>query len=295
MKQNAIHIMGLGWLGLPLAETLMRSGAKVSGCVTTVEKQRQLQRQSIDTDVFELYKPIEEQLAGNKTLASRFKNATLILNIPPGRRSLNKDMFITCIITLIDYAMDHGLHKLIFVSTTSVFGEIGGVVDNETALLAKTESGKAHQVIEAHLASHYVSRSNILRPTGLVGPNSSDVLSALRTLPTNIMRHPIYSLCHKTDIPNGNDPVNLVHQFDVIQAIVALLTKDTTSHAFNLCSIEHPSRQEYYQWCAEKLSLPIPTFLADTKKRQLGKLIDAIQTYKELGLTPLYPSPYTML
>ncbi|MFT6270338.1 MAG: nucleoside-diphosphate-sugar epimerase [Alphaproteobacteria bacterium] len=294
MKDNSIHIMGLGWLGRALAETLLRYGANVSGSVTTTQKQQDLQFQSFSTDIFDLYKPISIQHTNNKqALATRFKNATLILNIPPGRKNVNKALFIPSMLTLIDYAMSHGLHKLVFISTTSVFGEQYGTVDNNTALQAKTESGKAHEAIEAHLARHYLSKSKILRPSGLVGPNNKDCNETGRTKAS--MRHPIFSLCHKTDIPNGNDPVNLIHQYDVIQAIIALVTKDIASHAFNLSAIEHPSRQAYYEWCAKELSLPIPTFLADTKKRQLGKLIDATQSFIDLGLTPKYSSPFAML
>ncbi|MFT4653289.1 MAG: nucleoside-diphosphate-sugar epimerase [Kangiellaceae bacterium] len=291
MNYKYIHIMGLGWLGRPLAKKLLNYGGNVSGSVTSIEKQQKLQLQSFNTDIFDLYKPINVQYTNDsQALATRFKDATLILNIPPGRSNFNKDLFIHNMLGLIDYAMHHGLHQLIFVSTTSVFGEHYGNVYNNTALQAKTESGKAHQAIELHLALHYLHKSKILRPAGLIGPSPDKTDSSIHS-----QRHPIYSLCHKTDIPNGNDPVNLIHQYDVIQAIVALITKDIASHAFNLSAIEHPSRKEYYEWCAKELSLTIPTFLDDTKKRQLGKRIDATQSFIELGVTPKYSSPFAML
>lgn len=294
LKHKNIHIMGLGWLGLAVTDTLLEYNARVSGSVTSIEKQDSLQSASLSVDVFNLYTPVSEQSTNKQqALASRFNNATLLLNIPPGRKDFHKGTFVANMTALIDYAMDHGLQQLIFISTTSVFGEQHTVVNNDTALSPKTESGKAHQAIEAYLSKHYLSMSKIVRPSGLIGPNS---IQTVESHPKrHKTRHPIHTLCHKTDIPNGRDPVNLIHQFDVIQAILALLTKSVDSHAFNLSALQHPSRQEYYQWCAQQLSLPIPGFATDTKKRQLGKLIDATSSFTELGFTPKYSSPYSML
>jgi nucleoside-diphosphate-sugar epimerase len=193
-------------------------------------------------------------------------------------------------IALIDYAMAAGLTRLIFISTTSVFGNYEGTVTNKTAPSPVTDSGKAHETIENHLFENYPQRSKILRPSGLIGPNDSETGGSL-----NAIRHPIYSLCSKVDIPKGNDPVNLVHQSDVIKAIHALLTQQTITHAFNISALDHPSRQTYYQWAAKQVMLPTPTFADDTKKRQLGKLIDASITFAELGISPNYASPFDML
>jgi nucleoside-diphosphate-sugar epimerase len=289
--------MGLGWLGLALAKSLLSQGAAVSGSVTSMEKQQALREQSFDVDIFNLFAPKKEQCIETDQdpeaqvpairLASRMKDANLVLNIPPGRQQFNQEKFVSSMLKLIDFAMTQGVHKLVFISTTSVFGEYTGVVDQATPLQATTESGKAHQAIEAHLAKYYLHQSKILRPAGLVGPNSEEAGSEVR--------HPIYTLCHKVDIPNGFDPVNLIHKTDVIAAIEALLCKEMSAHSFNLSAIEHPSRQGYYQWAAKRLSLPVPSFLPDTKKRQLGKLIDARSSFTELGIEPRYASPFDML
>lgn len=289
-EQRPVHIMGLGWLGQPLATSLQTKGVVVSGSVTSEEKQQALQRRLCDTDLFDLYANIEEQKTNtNLPISARFRNAVLVLNIPPGRRAFDRSAFVKKMISLIDYAMQADLHKLIFISTTSVYGALSGSVDNDSIKEATTESGKAHAEIEAYLHAQYLNQSKILRPSGLVGPNPEPVEGNKQ------LRHPIFTLCHKSNIPNAKDPVNLVHQLDVIQSIEALIQKQVKGHGFNLCSIDHPSRKEYYQWCAKQLSLPIPSFAADTKKRQLGKLIDAQDTYTALGIKPIYPSPFDML
>lgn len=316
LRQQNVHIMGLGWLGLALAKTLMNMKANVSGSVRDIDKQKRLQHSFLSVDHFDLYKSINTQTTcSHQALATRFENASLVLNIPPGRKHFTKESFVSNMTALIDYAMASGLRQLVFISTTSVFGNQYTIVDSSTALLPNTESGEAHQEIEAHLASHYSTRSKILRPSGLVGPNvdetcyeiadepaiatrnsHSENVSSVSAKPSRTcFRHPIFTLCHKSDIPNGKDPVNLIHRDDVITAILTVLTKDISAHAFNLSAGDHPCRQEYYQWCAKQLSLPQPHFLPDTKKRQLGKLIDASRSFTDLGFTPQYASPYAML
>ena len=100
---------------------------------------------------------------------------------------------------------------------------------------------------------------------------------------------------HKTNIEKGHDPVNLVHLDDVIAVIVAAIEQKDTGQALNVSATEHPTRKEYYEWCAKQLNLPMPGFLEDNKKRQIGKIIDASDTYSLLGLVPNYNSPYKML
>ena len=315
LANSHVHIMGLGWLGLPLSRALHQLDVHVSGSVRSEQKQSNLQQTSLSVDTFDLYKPLDAQPTNaKKPLSTRFIDASLVINIPPGRKDFKRELFVSHMLKLVNYAMQNGLKQLIFISTTSVFDNTCEVINNCTPLSPQTESGKAHQAIEEYLALHYPSTSKILRPSGLVGPTLSSTNFSLedshylsekksQCIENNAvtMRHPILTLCHKNNIPNGNDPVNLVHQVDVITAIVALLSSRFSSihryasHAFNLAAIEHPSRQAYYQWCAEQLSLPTPHFLPDTKKRQLGKLIDASDTFTELGFTPVYATPYAML
>lgn len=282
---QSVHIIGLGWLGLPLSKQLREQGLKVSGTVTSVEKRNRLQSEGIDTDTFDLYTPFSVQYTGNKrTIKQRFRNAKLVLNIPPSRRAFDQANYLSCMINLIDTAMKAGLKELIFISTTSVYGEQTGAITNISALTPNTESGIAHEKIERYLLSNYPSKCKVLRPAGLIGPNQDSSL-----------RHPIFTLCNKTNIAKGYDPVNLVHQADVIQAISALITKETQNSTFNIAALEHPTRKDYYTWCAKELGLTNPKFMKDTKKRQLGKLIDATDTFLELGITAKYPSPFAML
>jgi len=298
MLKQGIHIVGLGWLGLPLAKAAQNRGLTVSGTVSSIGKQQCLQNY-VNTDVFQLYD-------GKGLDAARCKDAYLVLNIPPGRKNVNYSRYALAMIQLIDDAFTKGLHHICFVSTTSVYGQQTGVITNQSSVSAHSDSAVAHVKIENHLRQHYAKQHAIVRPAGLIGPSEvylSKGINAIRyKTSTSQYRHPVFSLCHKQEIANGNDAVNLVHLDDLI-AVISSIIENCLTGAFNVSALEHPSRAEYYTWCAKKLNLPIPGFLHDTlpdtlpenKKRQDGKIIDASNTFKQLGISPIHNSPFTML
>jgi nucleoside-diphosphate-sugar epimerase len=292
LANQKVFIVGLGWLGLPLAFSLSAAQANVYGSVSS-EQKRDNYAPYIDTQHFNLYSTLPSCL-----LPTHFSNAVMVLNIPPGRRDFEQKRFVQNMLKLIDHAMQNGLRQLIFISTTSVFNGHFGRIINSTRTKPTTASGFAHQDIEQHLLSHYSDKVCIIRPSGLIGPTINLNQQVVQ------YRHPIFSLSAKTDIRNGNDRVNLVHQNDLIAAITQVMKLRITAKSFNLAAIEHPTRFEYYTWCAKQLDLPLPDFnqqdllIKQTEKntpQQQAKTIDACDTFEQLGLIPVHASPYSML
>lgn len=292
LANQKVFIVGLGWLGLPLAFSLIAAQAKVYGSVSS-EQKRNSYAPYIDTQHFNLYTSLPSSL-----LPSSFADAAMVLNIPPGRSNFDQKPFVQNMLQLVDHAMQNGLEQLIFVSTTAVFnGHFGGVI-NSTNTKPTTASGFAHQHIEQYLLSHYPDKVCIIRASGLIGPTFDINKQVIQ------YRHPVFSLSAKTDIRNGNDRVNLVHQSDLIAAISQLIKLKMTAKSLNLAAIEHPTRFEYYTWCAKQLGLTPPSFnqqdlllnkRLEITKQQHAKTIDAYGSFEQLGLIPQHPSPYTML
>lgn len=291
-NDHKVVIIGLGWLGLPLAKSLIKNQYDVIGTVTSTSKCERLTQQNIHAELFSLYgfahsnmsTKVDPELSISPRLQSSFKNASLVINIPPGRRNFNANAYVKSVCTLIKRAYDEGAKKVIFISTTSVYGKQQGVIDNNTPRLGETESAKAHIEIEDYLYTNFFKHSNILRPAGLVGKNELGEL-----------RHPIFTLCKKQNIPLGNNRVSLIHQSDVIAAITQLILHNTNQHAFNLSALDHPTRKQYYIWCSKQLNLNAPHFVDHEDKHQTGKIIDASDTFSQLRISLNYPSPYDML
>ncbi|MFB0912721.1 MAG: nucleoside-diphosphate sugar epimerase, partial [Glaciecola sp.] len=58
---------------------------------------------------------------------------------------------------------------------------------------------------------------------------------------------------------------------------------------------EHPTREDYYTWCADQKGIRCPEFTPDNREIVNAKWIDSEQTITSLHLQLQYPSPYNML
>ena len=75
---NKISIIGLGWLGLPLAKNLQEKGYEVIGSTTTGEKVKKLEAEGITSVQFSL-EPYPKGLGFQKL----FEAEILVITIPP--------------------------------------------------------------------------------------------------------------------------------------------------------------------------------------------------------------------
>ena len=285
VKQKKLHIVGLGWLGFPLAKRMQSKGYSVSGTVQSAQKQANVASllPNVTCDVFQLYSECNINQA-------RCAGGALVLNVPPGRRNFCSKTYTTAMIKLIDDAFNAGLQYLCFISTTSVFNGTQGVINNNTDLAPLSDSAKAHVIIEQHLLNTYPNMHSVARPGGLVGPKVYE--SSKSANPQAEYRHPIFTLCNKQDISSGHESINLVHLDDMLNVLAKLIDKQSLGR-FNVTAAEHPNKAEYYRWCAKALDLPEPGFIKNEARP--AKIIDASQTFSELGLKLVHPSPYTMV
>nr|WP_168711068.1 NAD-dependent epimerase/dehydratase family protein [Ningiella ruwaisensis] len=305
-----VSIIGLGWLGQGLADELLAKGYEVAGTTRSTEKQKRLIQSGIDTYLFDLFESEPEK----QLPLSLFKDAIVIVNIAPGRRDLSNQLatakgdraesFQSRMLSLIEYAIASKSLHLCFVSTTSVFGSQDGRLAEKSQLSPETASGRAHAFIEKQAISNHPNKTSVLRLAGLIGHDQDGAL-----------RHPVTSLSKRERIENGDQVVNLVHRDDVITALIRIISRaenkaddhDLDNTVFQLCSTEHPTREDYYTWAADTLNLPRPNFVKDDeaesaqitsqgkKSKTLGKIIDATFTLNCLGIDLRYPSPYDML
>ncbi|GAB3026508.1 SDR family oxidoreductase [Bowmanella dokdonensis] len=263
MKKN-ISIIGLGWLGEPLARQLKGAGYQVWGSCRTEQKKQSLLAQGLEAEIFEL---------GSRLPAMASPPDLCVLNIPPGRKNLQPQQFVHNMQSLIDEMLGRGCEQILFISTTSVYGQSSGVVTEETPPQPDTDSGQAHVEIERHLLQSCKGR--VLRLAGLVGPG----------------RHPVKHLSGKT-VDKGGQMVNLIHQFDALQAIGAIVAGRGNLPVLHLAAAAHPSRESFYTYAAASAGLPLPVFLpGDTDK---GKKIDASATLRDLRIDLAYADPMTM-
>lgn len=253
-----ISILGCGWLGLPLAKTLLENGFLVKGSTTSIYKLSVLENSKIQPYLISLS---EDKTIGN--LSGFLENSKiLIIDVPPKLRGSGTENFVSKIKNVIPFIEKSAVENVIFISSTSVYGEDNLVVTEETELNPNTESGKQLVQSEQLLQRNSIFKTTILRFGGLIGKD----------------RHPIKFLAGRTNIENPNAPINLIHQDDCIGTILEIIkqaqsNKLVWNETFNAVAPFHPSRREYYTQKALDLGLDLPEFNDDNSS--FGKTISS--------------------
>ncbi|MBT8302638.1 MAG: SDR family oxidoreductase [Maribacter sp.] len=237
---RTVAIMGCGWLGLPLAKALLKDGFMVRGTTTSESKLEMLQNEGIVPFLISLS---EEKIDGD--ISSFLINTeVLVINVPPKLRNGNKGNYVKKIQLLLESVKVAKTKKVIFVSSTSVYGNIEGEVTEETIPQPITESGKQLLAAENLFADTPELRTTIIRFGGLIGPD----------------RHPVAMLSGRKGLTNGNTVINLIHLEDCIGIIRATIGNEWWGELFNGVYPFHPSKKEYYTNEALKRGLVIPQY-----------------------------------
>jgi len=270
IMNQKISILGCGWLGLPLAKSLLAKSYEVKGSTTSENKLEVLKNAGILPFKIQLE---EHQVIG--TIEDFLKETdVLVIDIPPGLRreiSSSQEMtFVNKIKTLIPFIEKSGIQKVIFVSSTSVYGDGFPIVEitEETKPNPDTESGKQLAITETLLQSNSHFKTTVIRFGGLLGDD----------------RHPIKFLAGRTNVENPHAPVNMIEREDcigIIEEILKQVQHDNWGETFNAVAPQHPTRKAYYHKKAEIFNLPLPTFAEDSESK--GKIISSEKVETILG------------
>ncbi|MFM1878132.1 MAG: hypothetical protein RLZZ241_998 [Bacteroidota bacterium] len=228
-------------MGKPLSIYLLSRGYKVRGTTTRSEKKKELEAFGIATTIIKLTSdgfdgPISEFLKGLDVL---------IFNIPPGLRKQPQSDFVGKVNHLLIALRQIPVPRLIYISSTSVYGRLQGRVDESILPLPDTPAGK--QLLEAEnlIWQDRIARATlIIRLGGLLGPR----------------RHPVITLSGKSDLSGGSDPVNLIHQEQAIQIIHMALERTGWEGLLNAVHPDHPIKAVFYTEEARRMGLAPPIY-----------------------------------
>lgn len=255
-----ISILGCGWLGLPLAKKLIEKGNSINGSTTSENKLSILKDAGINPFLITLESESVSEII-NDFLA---ESEILIVDIPPKLRGNNTDtsdstrkVFVEKIENLIPFIAKSTIKKVLFVSSTSVYGDENDLITEETTPNPETESGKQLLLAEAVLQKNKNFQTTILRFGGLIGDD----------------RHPVKFLAGKENLENPDAPVNLIHQIDCINIIEEIMLQSKWNEVFNAVAPFHPSRSAYYTQKAKEQNLTLPKF--STEKSNIKKIISS--------------------
>ncbi len=221
-------IVGLGWLGLALSNQLKKSGHDFWGTHRSSF--------TFGNDPF-------------PTLDLKNKCDVLFLNTPPILKLSPNDF--------VQQISIEPKFKLIFISSTSVFGDNQSLCTENLIPKPQTESGQWLLSVEIELLKKFKDQLLVIRPGGLIGDK----------------RHPVFYFPKDIENSGGMNPVNLIHRDDLIEII--LQAEDLNlKGTLNAVAPEHPSRQEYYNKWADKLNLPEINFKNEcTSSKQVESIL----------------------
>lgn len=256
-----IGIVGLGWLGLPLAKQLLHAGHEViasnrSG-QTTLYHQR-----------FTCFKYDPEQKK-NSELEQFNTCDAVILAIPPRRESIKT--YASDCVKAISYVTPQC--KVILISSTSVYPNESDTYDEDRI----TDDMRMHSPIgyaEHALSSLLGERLTIIRFAGLVGPN----------------RYPVIAMAKSEKIYVGNEPVNLIHLEDALGVIRFVLDGNHWNLVLNGVCNEHPTKKKCYLRMAACLNTKAPLFQDASSVVVVNRIISN-NRLTQLGYRFIYPDP----
>jgi len=262
-----ISILGCGWLGLPLAKRLIQKENSVNGSTTSESKLTILENAGINPFLVTL----KSESISESITDFLGESEILIIDIPPKLRENNEEslrkIFVEKIETLIPFIEKSSVKKVLFVSSTSVYGDANELITEETIPNPETESGKQLLLAEAILQKNPNFETTVLRFGGLIGED----------------RHPVTSLSGKENIANPDAPVNLIHQNDCIRIIEEIINQSKWNEVFNAVAPFHPTKEDYYTQKAKEQNLILPKFSSEksnTKKTISSEKIENSLNYK---------------
>lgn len=270
-----ISILGCGWLGLPLAKKLIEEGYSVNGSTTSENKLSTFRDLGINPFLVilsEVEGALENESVSKTITDFLAKSETLIIDIPPKLRGSAASFptplemtFVKKIENLIPFIEKSTVKKVLFVSSTSVYGDENGMITEETEPNPDTESGKQLLLAEALLQNNRNFETTILRFGGLIGED----------------RQPVKFLAGKENLENAEAPVNLIHQNDCIGVIQEIINQSKWNEVFNAVAPFHPTRSAYYTQKAIDLNLALPKF--SSEKSNIKKTISSEKTERVLN------------
>ncbi|CAD6232150.1 unnamed protein product [Miscanthus lutarioriparius] len=283
-----MFVFGAGFVGRYVSERLLAQGWQVSGTCTSATKKRELEMLGMNAFVFDATQSSLENIHS-------LRQAThLLISIPPipgiGDPLLKLDEDLSRMLS-------HGnLEWLCYLSSTSVYGDCGGVlVDEDHTVNPKSESAKLRYNAEKgwlNLIDDPNLSAFIFRLGGIYGPGRS----ALDTLAKG------KSLSQRQKLRESKQYTARIHVADIYQAVLASMSIRCARKIFNVVDDDPAPRAEVFAFARSLIQgryLDLITETIDAKSTGLDyqeiivpaeKRVSNARMKQELGVNLLHPT-----
>ncbi|WP_434527442.1 NAD(P)H-binding protein [Vibrio sp. K4] len=257
-------IVGAGWLGTPLAQTLIDQGHQVTVTRRSQTRLDEFPLTSVQPALLDLSEPHSQQQLIE--LIEQHQIERIVGAFPPGFRKGNGQEYAQQWQRLVSAAKQSSVNKLLMVSSTTVYPNLAVDMKEEDATLALAQTSE-HFSDNARImlqAEQYVIDSGIdyaiVRCSGLIGSD----------------RHPSRFAMRLKQV-SRKAPANMVHQNDAVAA-TAFALNQIDNEVVNATTPNTVSKAEFYQAAITQsdLDIALPPVTETADKRILADKLVAL-------------------
>jgi len=276
---TSVLIIGCGDIGLRVARLHLQRGDTLHALARSPEGAQRLHAHGITPSLGDLDEPASLQLLNTHNVLVYY------LAPPPGEGA---DPRMAAFIGILH---GHAPAKLVYISTSGVYGDCGGAwVNEDTPPNPSTARAKARLAAETMLGDY--SRHSgvpvvILRVGGIYGPGRMPIERLQRGEPVVKVEECPYT--------------NRIHADDLARVCVAAAERGKPGAVYNVCDDEHSTMTDYFNACADLLNLPRPPQISLAEAQRIlspgllsylneSRRMDNRRMHEELGVTLLYPN-----
>lgn len=248
-------IVGAGWLGTPLAQTLLDQAHQVTVTRRSQTRLDEFPNNQVNTVLLDLNEPNSEQTLSSILRAHAIKR--IVGAFPPGFRKGNGQEYAQQWQRLANAAKSNGVEKLVMVSSTTVYPNLAVDMREEDASLSLalesdhfSENARIMLLAEQYVIDSGIDYS-IVRCSGLIGSD----------------RHPSRFAMRLKQV-SRKAPANMVHQDDAVAA-TAFALNQLSNQIVNATTPTTVSKAEFYQAAINKsdLDIALPPVTESADKR----------------------------
>jgi nucleoside-diphosphate-sugar epimerase len=262
-------IIGCGYVGLPLAQAFRARGDTVTGWVRSEESAAALRKRGIA-------RAIAGSVADEACWRDlgRFDAIVHCASSGGGGALAYREVYLEGLKQMNHYQPQA---RRIFVSSTSVYGQVDGAWVDESS---PTEpAAETSRILVGAEREAWSNGATVVRAAGIYGPGRAALFEKFRRGDAVIEGE-------------GTRWINQVHQADLVAALIHLADAKTSGEIYNAADDEPVMLRNFYAWCAETLKQPLPPYGPIDTNRKRGTTNKRVSNRKlrATGWTPSCPS-----
>jgi nucleoside-diphosphate-sugar epimerase len=276
-----VLIVGCGYVGFPLGLELIRQGHQVAGIRRTDSASNELSAAGVQPLVADITRP--DDLA---KLPRDYDWVVLCVSSTKGGVEEYRQVYLNGTRNVIEWLASATPTKLVFTSSTSVYGQTDGSVVKETSP-TEPASDTSKLMVETERVLMSVAQKGgfpavILRVAGIYGPERGHLFRQYLKNDARISG-------------KGDRLINMIHRDDLVSAIVTALKSGRAGEIYNAVDDEPVAEIHFFRWLSDTLGKWMPPFATEQENAQrkrglTNKKVSNRRLKMELGCQFKYPT-----